>query len=572
MTTHTDGDSPRLQESMTFTHIPPGPLSENAQQIMVRMRDGVRLATDVYLPDTNGPFPVILTRLPYDKSGAIIPIHVFAQALVARGYGFVAQDVRGKFRSEGQTAPWNSEAYDGYDTIDWIAKQPWSNGRVGMTGLSYTGYTQWAALSSNHPALRAIAPRSTNTRLGFIELTPGEPEFAYSYQYILDFYASNDLYDRSANYDWSHRPLIQSFEDAVQRLGIRPPALDTYLSNSHVEARYPAGHPFDAKPIPVLLSLGFFDPFCSGFGFHDYRTIMANPAWREFVHLRLSPSDHDDFRHDAVEKGVKVDDHHQAAAAGSIDIPDASPEQIMVWFEGEIQFFDRYLRSDITVAELPPVEFQLANSNETVRTDAWPPPASKALSLRLLGGDGKSPPRLAESGVDHVTKLSWVHNPDAPVPSVTKFWSMMMSEYPDFSPTLVGNGVLAFYGAPQAEALTLAGPVALHAQVHTTGPAMDLFAVLLDLEPDGSARFISRGQKRLVATEPTDVALSVGDAGYVLPRGHSLVLALRSSDYPDFLPLSGTAQRWWFATSVQSTTQSITVGGAEGARLEITVL
>ncbi|MFN3003739.1 CocE/NonD family hydrolase [Mycolicibacterium wolinskyi] len=571
MTAHLDGRSVPLQESMSFTHIGPGPLRGNAQHHMVRMRDGVKLATDVYLPDVDGPVPVILTRLPYDKCGMIIPIDVFAEALLENGYGFAVQDVRGKFRSEGDTVPWLNEAYDGYDTIDWIVRQSWSNGRVGMTGLSYTGYTQWAALSTNHPALRAIAPRNTNTRLGHTEMTPGAPEWSYPYQYVLDFYASNDLYDRSSDYDWAHRPLIESFEDAVERLGIRPPALDMHLSTVRDEARFPAGHPFDAKPIPVLLSLGFFDPFCSGYGFRDYQAMMADPSWRPFVHLRLSPSDHDDFRHDAARKDARSGDLH-GADAGSIDIPDADPAEIRAWFDGEIQFFDRYLRSDATVAPLAPVQYHLANSSQVVNTTSWPPPESKSKVLYLVNGDDDTNARLSEVGADEFGTLSWVHDPEAPVPSATKFWSMLVHEYPDFSPMLTGESVLAFHGAPQVEPLALAGPVTLHAKVQTTGPAMDLFATLLDLEPDGTARFIARGQQRLQASEPTDVAVSVGSAGYVLEQGHSLVLLLRSSDYPDFLPLSGTSQRWWFATHVQSTTQSIVVGGPDSARLDLTVL
>ncbi|RBM18920.1 hypothetical protein DI005_17780 [Prauserella sp. PE36] len=134
---------------MSFTHIPPGPAERSAQQYMVRMRDGVRLATDVYLPDADGPVPVVLTRLPYGKNGGIIRVDVFAEALLERGYALAAQDRRGKFRSEGDTVPWVNEALDGYDTIEWIVNQPWANGRVGTTGLSYVGYTQWAALSSH---------------------------------------------------------------------------------------------------------------------------------------------------------------------------------------------------------------------------------------------------------------------------------------------------------------------------------------------------------------------------------------------------------------------------------------
>ena len=81
--------------------------------------------------------------------------------MLARGYAFVPQDVRGRFRSEGDPLAFVNEVPDGYDTIDWIARQPWSNGDVGMWGDSYYGFTQWAAVASRHPALKAIVPRVT---------------------------------------------------------------------------------------------------------------------------------------------------------------------------------------------------------------------------------------------------------------------------------------------------------------------------------------------------------------------------------------------------------------------------
>ena len=89
---------------------------------------------------------------------------------------------------------------------------------------------------------------------------------------------------------------------------------------------------------------------------------------------------------------------------------------------------------------------------------------------------------------------------------------------------------------------------------------------------DGAVRSISRGQRRLVAAEPTDLTMSVGQAGYVVRPGHSLLLMLCSSDYPDFIPLTGTDERWWSATSMRSTTQTLDIGGDAGARLELTVL
>ncbi|MCE0768597.1 CocE/NonD family hydrolase [Pseudonocardia kujensis] len=528
------------------------------------MRDGVRLATDVYLPDTDGPVPVVLTRLPYDKNGQIIRVDVFAEALLERGYALVAQDCRGKFRSEGETVPWVNEALDGYDTIEWIVNQSWSNGRVGMTGLSYVGYTQWAALSTNHPALRAIAPRATNTNLGAAQLTPGEPEWTFYFQYVMDFYAVNDLLDHEQGYDWSHRPLIKAFEEAAEQMGVKPPAMDMHLSPQPPLRRYPEGHPLDAKPVPVLLSLGWFDPYCRAEAMQDYRAMVGNPAWKPIVHLRLGPHDHDDTRLD--------DRPANLSHGGSIDVPQLTPEQIRTWFEGELQFFDRYLKGNDDVEPLPAVEYQLAHSSEVRQTSSWPPPEATRRVLHLAGGQDATTGRLLPQQVGDVSPVSWTHDPDKLVPTATQFWSLLVAEWPDFRETVDREDVLTFRCDPLIEPLELAGPVTFHGRVTTTGPAMDLFAYLLDLEPDGSVRFICRGQQRLTASEPTDLTMSVGEAGYVLQPDHSLLLMLASSDYPDFIPLTGTQERWWFATSMRATNQTLEIGGPAGARLEITTL
>src|SRR5690625_3052565 len=123
----------------------PKPVPEGATEMSVRMRDGIQLATDVYLPSEQQdvPGPTILVRMPYDKTNGIgSPMGEYAQYMTDRGYRVVLQDVRGKFRSEGDPLLFIHEANDGYDTIDWVVNQPWSDGIVGMAGNSYYGYTR----------------------------------------------------------------------------------------------------------------------------------------------------------------------------------------------------------------------------------------------------------------------------------------------------------------------------------------------------------------------------------------------------------------------------------------------
>jgi len=124
------------------------------------MRDGVSTYADVYLPAGQGPYPVILSRVPYGKQTDYIGQPKVGQFWARRGYAYVSQNVRGRFGSEGMFAAYHDhqEDRDGYDSVDWISKQPWSNGRVGLMGESYYGYTSLAAASSGHPAIKAISP------------------------------------------------------------------------------------------------------------------------------------------------------------------------------------------------------------------------------------------------------------------------------------------------------------------------------------------------------------------------------------------------------------------------------
>jgi uncharacterized protein len=126
------------------------------------MRDGTVLCADVYRPTANGPWPVLLTRLPYGKHlPGLMRLIVDPLGLARGGFIVVVQDTRGRFASEGDWEPWTFEADNGYDTVRWAASLPGSNGAVGMFGVSYFGNTQWMAALSKPPELKAIAPAVT---------------------------------------------------------------------------------------------------------------------------------------------------------------------------------------------------------------------------------------------------------------------------------------------------------------------------------------------------------------------------------------------------------------------------
>jgi uncharacterized protein len=130
------------------------------KDVAVPMRDGAMLRADVLLPSTNGRFPALIYRTPYGKHFALKEYTTFEKA-VARGYAVVVQDVRGRYASDGEFNAYRNEGRDGYDTIEWVARQPWCDGNVGTFGLSYPGAVQWLAAIENPPHLKAMVPAMT---------------------------------------------------------------------------------------------------------------------------------------------------------------------------------------------------------------------------------------------------------------------------------------------------------------------------------------------------------------------------------------------------------------------------
>jgi len=556
---------------MRIVRTGPGPLSPDATQYMVRMRDGVRLATDVYLPDGDvAPGPTILTRLPYDKTGEYTFMPQVAAYFTARGYRMVVQDVRGKFRSEGETLLFVNEAYDGYDTIDWVVHQDWSDGIVGTWGDSYYGFTQWAAVSTAHPALRAMVPRVTGTRLGELPVpAPGarthDVEMSVHRFYPLSYFHDRDVLEWEL--DWSRRPLAAGVEEFFATVGSRSASYDLWFPHPVPLRRFPAGSPFDAPAVPVLLTIGWWDN-CAPWQWADHRELARRPAWARNEYLLLEAIDHENTSH--FERDAPL--------------PATKSEAVMRrYLQPAVEFFDVFLRG--RDGDVPRVRWQLANSGDaSLRVAAsWPPPEARELTWTASGAAAATGPApggtLVADGapvagaVAGAEEATWVHDAADPVPSPVGNPFAFLAENPDERHAADRADVLVFTGAPLTEPLDLVGPVAVHATVGSDGPEMDLFARLLDVAPDGGARLIARGQQTIL--EPGDafgVELDLGHTGYRVPAGHALRLTLASSDAPEFVPAPGTGEHRWLAASTVPNRQRVRLGGPDGVRLHCTVL
>jgi predicted acyl esterase len=523
------------------------------------MRDGVRLATDVYLPGGDeSPGDTILIRLPYDKSGHYTFIPLIAEYFMARGYRVVAQDVRGKFRSEGETLLFVNEAHDGYDTLDWVSHQPWSNGRVAMWGDSYYGFTQWAAVSTQHPALKAIAPRVTGTQLGEpVVRAAGDitrrVEWGITYLYALSYFHSQDAY--FWRLDPERRPFSAQVEEALEAIGSRSISYDLWFPRPVHLRRFPDGSPFEARPVPALQTIGMWDN-CAPLSWADVVELDARPTWAMNHFLRLEPMDHESYYLDDTPE-QRVEERRDEQIRASL------PRML----DPTLEFFEVFVRGNGSATDIPRVSWALAGTEGMRVSPTWPPAGTRSWELYGTGDGGltaEAPP---------ASSLEWTHDPADLVPSSAENAFAFLLERPDEAPLGARDDVLVFTGEPTERDVDLVGPVRARARIHSDGPVMDLFVRVLDVAPDGTALRIARGQVQLAdAVRPTAVDVDLGHLAYRLEAGHRMRVHVSSSDYPEFIPQPGSGDDPWSAVAIRVNHQTLETGGDEPFVLVLSVL
>ncbi|MER7111667.1 CocE/NonD family hydrolase [Streptomyces sp. NPDC000229] len=550
--------------SLAVERVTPQPVPPHAQQHMVRMRDGVLLATDVYgaRPD---PAPTVLVRLPYDKNSRYVFFEKTAQRFTERGYVMVVQDVRGKFRSQGRTLGWTGEVDDGYDTLEWVTHQPWSNGIVGMFGDSYYGFTQWSAVSSQHPALRAIVPRVTCTDNGpgVAGYDPGsgrQPLWLEGADYQAHVWVDNDNYEYEA--DLTTRPLIAAYEQAFAAIGKRSQGFDLIVGGIPLPP-YNGPHPYDARPVPVLHCVGWFDNLGIAH-MRDYTELARRPGWAALQYLIADTTDHENYFLENAP--VSPDTDHLADEAALDAMLDA-------YTRPALDFFDVFLKGTARPESLPSVRWKLGHVGWRTST-AWPPPEAASIDLHLGEPEAATGPvpggRLTARPAREAGSVEWRYDPDDLVPSATANTFMVLHDHPDERPTADRDDVLVFTGPVCDTPLDLAGPVDAVLHVGSTAPTFDVFVRLLDLAPDGTARLIVRGCVQADAAGEVEIAL--GHTGYRVRPGHRLTLMVTSSDFPNHLPNSGSHEDPWLTTAPRASLQTLRTGPSHPSRLRLTVL
>ena len=541
---------------LTVTTEAPIPAAAHPETVIAR--DGVALATDVYRPEGPGPFPVVLSRMPYDKASPLMAIEVIASVYVARGYVFVAQDVRGRFRSGGRTYPFVTEIDDTYDTIDWIVAQPWSDGRVGMTGDSYHGYTQWAGLVSRHPALRAIAPRVTGLELGAVD------RMARTDRYLVPLYMANyfahywvDGNENHYDTDWSVRPLAAAFDEPFRLIGARSAVIDDALNGTPADDPFADVDVFAGNPIPVLHRVGWQDNLLD-MSMRDYVAQRSVPAWRDHAYLDADSCDHYSYR---LEDGPATPDTDHGVDA------DAFARMLPRYLGRTIDFFDAFLAGTADPETFPRVSWRQGFAEER-SAESWPPAGSRTVELRLSHPEqvltSASGGVLAE-GVADDGEVHWVHDPEAPVPSTVVNPFVFAYEYPQEQAVQARGDVATFTAEPADHDIDLTGPVAVVLEMSSDAPSVDAHVKLTDVHPDGRAHMILRGQDRIHGAAIATIDL--GHTGYRLRAGHRLRLQIACSDFPLYAPNPATGEPDWTATSTRTAQVRL---GLRGSVLRLT--
>lgn len=333
---------------------------------MVPMRDGVRLAADVYLPEREGPVPAVLVRTPYGKCNDMEPYYRFVQ----RGFGVVIQDVRGREDSEGEWLPMYYEVEDGDDTLNWIAAQPWSSGDVAMTGGSYLGYVQWAAAASGNPHLKAMLS-SVCAGSPFVDV-PRRGGCFNSGMLAWAFAVSGRRMDagKMVREDWDEVLAVRPLEDlAPKALGYDVPFLRKWISHMDCDGLWQRASwkdRFGTRRVPALIMSGWFDD--NGMGTTEALDLYADYEEKKVI---LGPWMH--------SGNANYDIH--GFALGNNALRYDMDLLCFAWLEHYVNGVDN------GIEKTPKVEYYTMGSNRWKCADNWPVPGTRELVL-YLDGDG----------------------------------------------------------------------------------------------------------------------------------------------------------------------------------------
>jgi uncharacterized protein len=528
--------------------------------VPVPMRDGVALATNVWLPAGPGPFPALLVRTPYGKDDAGLygnPKLPDVFALVEAGYAVVAQDVRGTSRSPGTFVPHTHEGRDSLDTLTWLAAQPWCDGAVGMWGGSYMGFTQWQAAPHDAPALRAIAPVMTSADPYAAPWR--SPGGALSQDAVLSWGTLSALRNlrRDDGDPADAAALLAGLAEARLLHEPLPLADRGPVTRSLPWLGEVLGHPerdgfwrdiaaidhCDRITVPALHIGGWYDVFV-GETVRSYTMLRrhgGSAAARDGQRLLIGPWSHPD----GTDLGTYPD--RSFGLAGSIKAAGIT--------ETHLRFFDRWVRGRVdTPEEAGRVRIFVMGVDQWRDEPDWPLPDTRYTDF-FLAGDGRANTATGDGvltrDVPSKDATDTVrYDPRDPVPSLGgRVLAATSGAYPgpaDQAAAETRADVLCFTTPVLERPVEVTGHVSLVLHVRSSAPDTDFTGKLVDVHPDGRAILLCEGIQRVryraSLTEPTllapgalaELTLDLGVTANVFLPGHRIRLEVSSSDFPRY--------------------------------------
>lgn len=535
---------------------------------MIPMRDGTRLNTEIYIPtDHTGPLPVLVTRTPYglrhDADGMHTALGTSYQALVKDGYVFVFQDIRGRFKSEGQfvmlrpprdgrDAKAIDEGTDTYDTIDWVLKAlPNDNGRVGMLGISYGGWLTVMAMLDPHPALMAVSPQASPADMWLGDDFHHNGAFRLSYGF--EFAALLERSKEATPFEFTDRDTYRWFLDlgplsTVQErvLGQGVPTWNDFVAHPDYDAfwqRQGVAQYLTRLTIPTLNVAGWWDQEDFYGPLKIYELLERHDGPANLNRIVIGPWNHGGWaRSDGsalgpIRFGMPTARHYQDA----IEAP---------WFRHHLKGGPDPRLAEATVFE--------TGGNRWVEHGAWPPAMSgpaRTLHFHAHGRLGFAAP--ADSGAD-----AWVSDPAKPVPyrerpilplyggsgSTWPIWLVDDQRHAESRPD-----VMVWRSEPLTEDLVVAGNVVADLFVSTTGTDGDWVVKLIDeypgLVPEQPelggyqlmiANEVFRARYReswerpvpMVAGQVTPLTVDLRHAGHRFRKGHRIMVQVQNTWFP----------------------------------------
>jgi predicted acyl esterase len=547
--------------------------------VPIAMRDGVILRARILRPDGPGPFPTLVYRTPYGAAAALEDDTTFERA-VERGYAVVVQDVRGRYRSDGVFRPYEHEGRDGYDTIEWAAQQPWSDGNIGTFGLSYPGAVQWLAALESPPHLKAMVPAMTFSTPQNFFYAWGVWDLSWTYWIWVNIAPGERVRrnlpgprtDDQARKSWAE--LESRMQDTLPLVALdemrdvapyylewlRHPPEDPYWDFAELRGRYGATN-------AAVLNLS---------GWHDdnYGPEGAATNFAGLVDARRGETPRTALLIGPWVHGV---DATARTRAGEREF---GPAAAIDYDAVVLDWMDRHVRGLRTATAIePPVRYFVMGANRWKTATAWPPPAEQVtfaltpaapsrpgglVGTGLVGtvpsanrGDldtgrsrGLSPDTKRSRGLSPANNRqgtvpsSFVADPDNPVRNIDDSAGAhdyrALTERPD---------VLTFDSPPLDEDTEVTGPITAALHVSCDCRDADIWARLLDVAPDGTAfnlmspgldvlrasyRDLAVGHQPLTPGEIYELRLDKLITSNVFKAGHKIRLQISASFFPNF--------------------------------------